>query len=50
MVTKDIPAHDGNPGRVVGKVDKKGHQLEFDESGMSACKKYQQEDDSLIEL
>ena len=53
VVTKDIPAHAlvvGNPGKIVGWVDKKGHWLEFDENGMSTCKKYQQKNDRLIEL
>ena len=53
VVTKDVPDHAlviGNPGKIVGWVDKKGHRLEFDENGMSACKKYQQKNDRLIEL
>ena len=53
VVTKDVPDHAlvvGNPGKIVGWVDKKGHQLEFDENGMSACKKYQLENDCFIEL
>ncbi len=31
VVTKDVPPHAlvvGNPGRVVGKVDKKGNRIE----------------------
>ena len=53
VVTKDVPGHAlviGNPGKIVGWVDKKGHRLELDENGMSTCKKYQQINDRLIEL
>ena len=42
-VTKDIPAHAlvvGNPGKVVGWVDKKGHRLNFNEEGLSHCGNY----------
>ena len=44
VVTKDIPAHAlivGNPGVIVGWIDKKGNKLEFDESRVSKCGKYQ---------
>jgi hypothetical protein len=34
----------------VFEVDRKGDQLKFDEKGMSACKKYQLENDRFIEL
>ena len=53
VVTKDVPDHAliiGNPGKIVGWVDKKGHRVEFDENGMSACKKYQQKNDRFFEL
>ena len=53
VVTKDVPDHAlviGNPGKIVGWMDKKGHRPEFDEIGMSSCKKYQQKDGRLIEL
>ena len=53
VVTKDVPDHAlvvGNPGKIVGWVDKKGHQLEFDEEGMSTYKQYQQKNDRLIKL
>ena len=53
IVTKDVPNHAlviGNPGKIVGWVDKKGHQLKFDENGMSACEKYRLEKNKLIEL
>jgi len=43
VITKDIPAHAlvlGNPGEIIGWVDKKGHRLEFDEDGLSSCGRY----------
>jgi len=43
VVTKDVPDHAlilGNPGKIVGWVDKKGLSLTFDQKGLSACKKY----------
>ena len=42
VVTKDVPSYGlvvGNPGRLVGWVDKKGNKLEFD-NNISICKKY----------
>ena len=44
VVTKDVPAFGlvvGNPGRVIGWVDKKGYRLEFDAKGISKCGEYQ---------
>ena len=38
VVTKDVPAFAlvvGNPGKIIGWVDKKGHKLTFDDSGLS---------------
>ncbi|MBT4715683.1 MAG: Gfo/Idh/MocA family oxidoreductase [Candidatus Marinimicrobia bacterium] len=43
VVTKDVPAFAlvvGNPGKIIGWVDKKGHRLEFDDSGLSECGEY----------
>ena len=43
LVTKDIPPNAlvlGNPGKIVGWVDKKGEKLKFDINGVSTCKKY----------
>ena len=43
VVTKDVPAHAlvvGNPGKIVGWVNKKGHRLEFDNDGTSICGNY----------
>ncbi len=43
VVTKDVPAFAlvvGNPGRIIGWVDKLGHKLKFDDQGLSECGKY----------
>ena len=51
MVTKDVPAHAlivGNPGKIVGWVDKKGHRLKFDDNGISECGNYRIENDMLV--
>ena len=51
VVTKDVPAHAllfGNPGKVVGWVDKKGNKLEFDENGMSKCEEFRLANNKLI--
>ena len=43
VVTKDVPDFAlilGNPGKIVGWVNKKGIRLEFDENGMSQCGQY----------
>lgn len=43
VVTKNIPDFAlilGNPGKIVGWIDKKGIRLEFDEKGMSQCGQY----------
>ena len=40
VVTKDIPDHAlvvGNPGEIIGWVDKKGHRINFDSKGKSSC-------------
>ncbi|MCF6237874.1 MAG: Gfo/Idh/MocA family oxidoreductase, partial [Candidatus Marinimicrobia bacterium] len=44
VVIRDVPAFAlvvGNPGRIIGWVDKLGHRLELDENGLSECGKYQ---------
>jgi len=44
VVTKDVPAFAllvGNPGKIIGWVDKKGYKLEFDSKGISQCGNYQ---------
>jgi len=44
VVTKDVPNFAlilGNPGKIVGWVDKKGSRLEFDKKGLSQCGQFQ---------
>ena len=44
VITKDVPGFAlilGNPGKIVGWVDKKGSRLEFDENGLSQCGQFQ---------
>ena len=44
VITKDVPDFAlilGNPGKIVGWVDKKGCRLEFDENGLSQCGQFQ---------
>ena len=43
VVTKDVPDFAlfvGNPGRIIGWVDKKGLKLSFDKNGNSECEKF----------
>ena len=43
VVTKDVPDFAlivGNPGKIIGWVDKKGNRLEFNDLGFSRCKNY----------
>ena len=43
VVTKNVPDHAlviGNPGKIIGWVDKKGNRLEFDNEGNSLCGDY----------
>ena len=43
VVTKDVPDYAkiiGNPGKLVGWVDKKGETLIFDKKGLSKCGKF----------
>jgi UDP-2-acetamido-3-amino-2,3-dideoxy-glucuronate N-acetyltransferase len=44
VVTKDVPDFAlilGNPGKIVGWVDKKGSRLEFDKNGLSQRGQFQ---------
>ena len=53
VLTKDVPAHSlvvGNPGKVIGWVDKKGNRLVFDNNGISECSRYRIKSGILIEL
>ena len=43
VVTKDVPDHAlviGNPGKIIGWVDRKGNRLKFNKDGNSLCGKY----------
>jgi UDP-2-acetamido-3-amino-2,3-dideoxy-glucuronate N-acetyltransferase len=51
VVTKDVPAQAlvlGNPGRIAGWVDRKGHKLQFDLEGVSTCGRYRLDKGILI--
>ena len=53
VITKDVPAFAlvvGNPGRIIGWVDKRGHRLEFDEREISKCGHYKLINKILVEL
>ncbi len=44
VVTKNIPSFAlivGNPGKIVGWVDKLGNKIQFDDDGKSSCGKFQ---------
>jgi len=52
VVTKDVPDFAlvvGNPGKIIGWVDRQGHKLEFDETGLSNCGKYRLIDQQRVE-
>ena len=53
VVTKDVPPFSlilGNPGRIKGRVNRKGNLIIFDENGLSNCKKFSIKDNLLTEL
>ena len=53
VVTKDIPDFAliiGNPGRLVGWVNKKGEKLNFDNLGKSVCKKFLMKEGLVFEV
>ena len=53
VVTKDIPDFAliiGNPGRLVGWVNKKGVKLNFDNLGKSVCKKFLMKEGLVFEV
>mgnify|MGYP006093716405 CR=1 FL=1 len=48
VVTKNVPDFSvviGNPGKVVGWVDKEGQRIVFDSKGVSGCKKFRLSND-----
>tara|TARA_A100001234_G_C12539892_1_gene348371 strand:+ start:329 stop:901 length:573 start_codon:yes stop_codon:yes gene_type:complete len=53
VVTKDVPDFSlfvGNPGRVIGWVDKKGSRINFDDKNISECGKYFFKNDIVEEM
>ena len=53
VVTKDVPDFAkiiGNPGRIIGWVDKKGSPIKFKDSGKSLCGNYYYNDSKLHEI
>ena len=43
VITKDVPSYAlviGNPGKIVGWINKKGEQLSFKKNGLSDCGEY----------
>ena len=43
VITKDVPDFAlvvGNPGKIIGWVNKRGHRLNFNTDGISECQKY----------
>ena len=52
VITKDVPDFAlviGNPGEIVGWVNKKGDRLVFDDSGKSVCGQFILSDNIVIE-
>ena len=53
VVTKDVPDFAlfvGNPGRVIGWVDKKGLKLSFNKNGNSKCEKFRFSQNKVFEV
>jgi UDP-2-acetamido-3-amino-2,3-dideoxy-glucuronate N-acetyltransferase len=53
VVTKDVPDFAlfvGNPGRVIGWVNKKGLKLSFNKNGNSSCKKFRLSENKVFEV
>ena len=53
VITKDVPAFAlvvGNPGKIIGWVNRRGHRLQFDEGEISKCGNYKLKNKNLIEL
>ena len=51
VVTKDVPSHAlvvGNPGKIVGWVNKLGEKIVFDYNDISTCGRFRLENDTLI--
>ena len=53
VITKDVPSYAlvlGNPGIIIGWVDQEGNKLEFELSGMSLCKEYRLDHNTVTKL
>ena len=53
VVTGDVPDYAlvvGNPGKIIGWVDKVGKKLEFDDNGLSVCQKFKLKNNKVIEI
>ncbi len=53
VITKDVPDFAlvlGNPGKIVGWVDKKGARIHFNESGESICGKFLLSNNAIINI
>ena len=53
VVTKDIPDYAlvvGNPGKIIGWVNKKGERLKFDNNGKSLCGNFYLNKNTLIKI
>ena len=53
VITKDVPAFAlvvGNPGKIIGWVDRKGHRLQFGDGKISKCGHYKLNNEILVEL
>ena len=53
VVTKDVPNFAlvlGNPAKIVGWVNEKGHRLSFDSKGISDCKNFELKENFLTKL
>ena len=53
VVVRDVPDFAlivGNPGKIIGWVDKKGARLEFSSNNLSSCGKYQLKNNRVLYL
>ena len=53
VITKDVPDFAlvfGNPGKIIGWVNKKGMKIEFDDSGKSVCGDFLLSNNTVLEI
>jgi len=53
VVTKNVSDHAlivGNPGRIIGWVDKRGNRLKFNQDGFTRCGKFRLDSGNLTIL